>query len=478
MRGRGGFDMAEIAVRNSPPMRNILLSVANVCRVLVGALFVVSGLIKINDALGFMYKLEEYFEPGALNLEAWTPVALELGMLASIGEVLLGVALLVGALPRLTTALTLVLMLFFTWLTWYTDHCDPFGSKVVVENGIEVEIPNQCVLSCGCFCNAIPLTPHESFLKDVVLLILLLPILLSAWTGGYELNDRRRSIWMYTLALLITWMFGEKMLEWGFPTLFLALGLAAAEGVRKRWKWNGREWAMAAGVLLVAVGFQAYTLRHLPVKDYRPYAAGEDIKRNMASADELGLDPPVYDKEVRFFHPETGADTVVLQSAYMAGKLWQDEAFKARFPEADWDGALEFKVSEGYEPLIFDLDATDADGQSQLETLLGEGYTLLHVSKDLEASGARAQETMNALFAEAKANGWRTAALTPATAEDAERFREEHGVPYAFYSTDPTELKIIVRSNPGVVLLKDGIVQQKWAWRDVPSAFSALSSAH
>ena len=189
-------------------MRKILLPVANVCRVLVGALFVVSGLIKINDALGFMYKLEEYFEPGALNLEAWTPWALELGMLASIGEVLLGVALLVGALPRLTTALTLVLMLFFTWLTWYTDHCDPFGSKTIVENGIEVEIPNQCVLSCGCFGNAIPLTPHESFLKDVVLLILLLPILLSAWTGGYTLNDRNRSLWMYATALMITWAFG------------------------------------------------------------------------------------------------------------------------------------------------------------------------------------------------------------------------------------------------------------------------------
>ena len=173
-------------------MRQFLLPLANLCRVLVGALFVVSGLIKINDALGFMYKLEEYFEPGALNLEAWTPWALELGMLASIGEVLLGVALLVGALPRLTTALTLVLMLFFTWLTWYTDHCDPFGSKTIVENGIEVVIPNQCVLSCGCFGNAIPLTPHESFIKDVVLLILLLPILLSAWTGGYGLNDRNR----------------------------------------------------------------------------------------------------------------------------------------------------------------------------------------------------------------------------------------------------------------------------------------------
>ena len=457
-------------------MRNVLLSVANVCRVLVGALFVVSGLIKINDALGFMYKLEEYFEPGALNLEAWTPYALELGMLASIGEVLLGVALLVGALPRLTTALTLVLMLFFTWLTWYTDHCDPFGSKTIVENGIEVVIPNQCVLSCGCFGNAIPLTPHESFLKDVVLLILLLPILLSAWTGGYVLNERNRSIWMYASALAITWAFGEVMLEWGFPTLFLALGLAAAEGVRRRWTRGGEEWAMAAGVLLVAVGFQAYTLRHLPVKDYRPYALGEDLNRNMASADELGLDPPVFDKRVPFSNAETGADTTVMQSDYMANKLWQDEAFKARFPDANWDEAIEVKLSDGYEPLIFDLDATDAEGESRLAELLGEGYTLLHVSKDLEASGARGQSDINALFAEAQNQGWRTAALTPATVEAAEAYRQAHGVKYPFYTTDPTELKIIVRSNPGVVLLKDGVVQNKWAWRDFPADIEAAST--
>jgi len=451
-------------------MRNFFLSLANICRVLVGALFVVSGLIKINDALGFMYKLEEYFEPGALNLEAWTPYALELGMLASIGEVLLGVALLVGALPRLTTALTLVLMLFFTWLTWYTDHCDPFGSKMVVQNGIEVEIPNQCVLSCGCFGNAIPLTPHESFIKDVVLLILLLPILFSAWTGGYALNEKNRSLWMYAAALLVTWLFAEAMLEWGFPTLFLAMGLAAAEAVRRRWKGQAQEWAMAVGVLAVAVGFQAYTLRHLPAKDYRPYAVGQDINRNMASADELGLDPPVFDKEVRFFHPETGADTTVLQSAYMDGKLWQDEAFKAVYPEADWSGALEFKVSDGYEPLIFDLDATDVDGNSRLTELLGEGYTLLHVSKDLAASEANGQSEINALFADARDKGWRAVALTPSTAENAAAFADAHGADYPFYTTDPTELKIIVRSNPGVVLIQDGVVLDKWAWRDVPKS--------
>ena len=449
-------------------MRQLLLSIANVCRVLVGALFVVSGLIKINDALGFMYKLEEYFEPGALNLESWTPWALELGMIASIGEVLLGVALLVGALPRLTTALTLVLMLSFTWLTWYTDHCDPFGSKTVVQDGIEVVIPNQCVLSCGCFGNAIPLTPHESFLKDVVLLILLLPILLSAWTGGYVLNERNRSIWMYASALVITWAFGEAMLGWGFPTLFLAVGLLAAEGVRRRWRGEGKEWPMAVAVLVVALGFQFHTLRHLPVKDYRPYAVGEDLNRNMASAAELGLAPPVYDKRVRFSNPSTGADTVVMQSGYMTGKLWEDERFKARFPEADWANAIEITVSDGYEPLIFDLDATDPQGESILDEMLSEGYTLWHVSKDLEASGGRAQAELNTLFSEAASRGWRVGALTPASNEGAEAYRKEHGVTYPFYTTDPTELKIIVRSNPGVVLLKDGIVLDKWAWRDVP----------
>ena len=452
-------------------MRNILLSLANLCRVLVGALFVVSGLIKINDAKGFMYKLEEYFEPGALNLEAWAPYALELGMLASIGEVLLGVALLVGALPRLTTALTLVLMLFFTWLTWYTDHCDPFGFKTIVEAGVEVVIPNQCVLSCGCFGNAIPLTPHESFIKDVVLLLLLFPVLLSAWTSGFELNERRRSIWMYTAALVITYIFGEVMLEWGFPTLFLALGLAAAEGIRRRWKREGptKEWAMAAGVLLVAVAFQVYTLQHLPAKDYRPYAIGQDIERNMASADELGLNPPVFDKKVRFFDAESGADTVVLQSEYMAAKLWQDERFKGRFPEADWDNAIEVKVSDGYEPLIFDLDVTNEAGESQLTEMLSDGYTLWHVSKDLDASEGRGQAEIQALFADAAKKGWRTGALTPATSEQIKGFKQAHSADYAFYTTDPTELKIIVRSNPGVVLIKDGVVQNKWAWRDVPA---------
>ena len=113
-----------------------------------------------------------------------------------------------------------------------------------------------------------------------------------------------------------------------------------------------------------------------------------------------------------------------------------------------------------------------------LGDLLGQGYTLLHISKDLGLSQARGQEDLNGLFAEAAAQGWRTAALTPSTAEDARAYQAEHGANYAFYSTDPTELKIIVRSNPGMVLLKDGVVVEKWAWRDFPTSFTDLQGAY
>ena len=130
------------------------------CRLLVGSLFIVSGLIKANDALGFMYKLEEYFEPGALNFPGLIDAALPLSVFICAGEILLGVALVLGALPKLTSALTAVIMAFFTWLTWYTANCDPFGTKMIADAaGNLIEISNQCVLACGCFGNAIPLTP-------------------------------------------------------------------------------------------------------------------------------------------------------------------------------------------------------------------------------------------------------------------------------------------------------------------------------
>ena len=126
-----------------------------ISRVLVGSLFIVSGLIKANDTLGFSYKLVEYFEPGVLNMEFLIPFALPLAFLICVVEIVLGALVLFGYRIKLSAWLLLGMILFFTWLTFYSAYFNK-------------------VTDCGCFGDAIKLTPWESFTKDVVLLFFIL----------------------------------------------------------------------------------------------------------------------------------------------------------------------------------------------------------------------------------------------------------------------------------------------------------------
>jgi uncharacterized membrane protein YphA (DoxX/SURF4 family) len=437
-------------------------------RTLVGSLFVVSGLIKSNDALGFMYKLEEYFEPGAMNMEFLIPYALEIAIFVCIGEILLGVALLIGALPKLVSVLTTGMMLFFTWLTWYTATCDPFGMKEIMgPDGALITIANQCVLECGCFGNAIPLTAIQSFYKDLVLLVFVLPILIAAFRNKITLNDSRKSLIIYTGALVMTFLFGYLMLDWNFPTLYLIFLLFAGEAVRRRISHPKVEWIMAGAIVIVIALVQIKTLNHLPLKDYRPYAVGEDIIQNRMSAEELGVDGPVYATEYIFKNVSSGADTIVLSTDYL--KVYSDSIFKSTYEIVTYDGA-EVQLKDGYEPRILDFQMIDEMGEDVVDSALsGSGYTFLHISKDLEGSEGHAQSDFNALATSALKEGHAFYGLTNVGYDGNENFRHDHQAPYQFLTCDQTELKIVIRSNPGLVLLKGAEVIEKWAWRDIPS---------
>lgn len=125
-----------------------------IARIIVGALFIFSGFVKLVDPIGSQYKFEEYFSEGVLNLEFLIPYALPFAIFLIITEIVLGFALLVGWRVKLTVRSLKIIILFFLFLTWYSA----FYNKVT---------------DCGCFGDAIKLNPWETFYKDVILTILI-----------------------------------------------------------------------------------------------------------------------------------------------------------------------------------------------------------------------------------------------------------------------------------------------------------------
>jgi uncharacterized membrane protein YphA (DoxX/SURF4 family) len=136
-------------------MKSLLL----VTRWIVGLLFIFSGLVKANDPLGLSYKMQEFFEAwGWVGLHDYT---LAMSVLMNAFEIIAGVAVIVGWRMKLFSWLLLLLIVFFTFLTGYAALAKNENGELIFR-------------SCGCFGDCIPLSPDQSFLKDIILLVLIL----------------------------------------------------------------------------------------------------------------------------------------------------------------------------------------------------------------------------------------------------------------------------------------------------------------
>ncbi len=186
-------------------------------RFFVGGLFIFSGLIKLNDPIGTRIKMEEYFAVFADDFgsifEFFVPWALEIGMIMIVLELVVGVAVLLYYRMEVTTKVLLALMVFFTFLTFYSAYFNK-------------------VTDCGCFGDAIKLTPWQSFFKDVILMF---PVLHLFWY-------RKR----YQPVL--------RTLE-GHVVIGTATALCLFLGI--------------------------YAIRHLPFIDFRAYRIGHNIPEQM-----------------------------------------------------------------------------------------------------------------------------------------------------------------------------------------------------
>ncbi len=368
--------------------------ITQISRILVGALFIFSGLIKLNDPMGFAFKLGDYFAPDVLNLPFLQDYTLPMALFIVILEVILGVMLLLGRWKDLTSWLLLLMIVFFTFLTFYSAYFNK-------------------VTDCGCFGDAIPLTPWESFGKDVVLTVLI---------GIIFLNRK----------------YIKPVLGPGPINLILALSLAGC------------------------IGLGYYVLNHLPIKDFRPYAEGLSIIDGMKSAEELGLEPTKYATIYSLKNEESGEIKKISSEDYVNDNWWQKEDWKIEKGKSET-----VLVSEGYEPPIHDF-VIDLKGQEITDQVLAQDRIFLLIAYNLEKSEGDAYEAINNFALEAADNDLPFLGLTASSPSVIDAKNAAWDIRFSFASMDETALKTIVRANPGIIMLEKGVVVKKWHYQDLP----------
>lgn len=362
------------------------------CRIFVGLLFIFSGLIKINDPLGFSYKLEEYFE--VFHIGFLSSFALSMAIILCSLEIILGFALLIGVRAKSVAWGLLLLIIFFAFLTFYSAYF-------------------KVVQTCGCFGDAIPLTPWQSFSKDLVLLLLIIIIFINRKTIEPKFSKKT----------------GDNLL---------------------------------IGSAIVALGIGLYTYNFMPVIDFLPYKVGASIPDAMKIPP--GAKPDEFQITYNLKNKKTGETKVMTDREYLSSNIWKD---------SNWEvvGTPENKlIKKGYEPPIKDLSVQDAQGNNYTNELLSNPYnSLVVVAYDLNHTNVEAIGKLNAMAANLIHDfNTRTIMLTSNSAKDAEAFaRKNHLVMEVFYA-DEVPLKSMVRANPGVILMKNGVILNKWHYHSMP----------
>ena len=362
-------------------------------RAIVGLLFIFSGLIKANDPLGFGYKLQEYFE--VFHIAFLNDYATVFAILLCTIEIVLGALLLLGIRSRNVASGLLLTIIFFTFLTFYSAFF-------------------EVVTSCGCFGDAIPLTPWQSFSKDIVLLIMILYI-----------YKKRNEI----------------------------MPLISSE--------RAQNWILGF-ILLISLGFGLYTYNFLPILDFLPYKIGNNIPSLMIMPP--GAPQDVYQITYTLKNKSTGETKSLTDKEYLSSGIWKDK---------NWEiiGDPESKlIKKGFEVKIKDLKITDSQGTDyNTEILENPYYNLVIVAYDLSKTDLIGIGNLNALAINAAENfNIRTVFLTSNSAQDAEAFSKKNKLVMEIFYADAIPLKSMVRANPGVLLLKNGTVINKWHFRNLP----------
>jgi uncharacterized membrane protein YphA (DoxX/SURF4 family) len=359
----------------------------NSARLLVGILFIFSGLIKANDPLGLSYKMQEFFE--VWNMAALDPYTLSFSVIMIVFEILAGVAVILGWRMRLFAWLLLILIIFFSFLTGYA-------------------VLSGKIRECGCFGNCIPLPAMGSFIKDLVLLLL--------------------------ISILFIY---RKDIRPGPPANICQFILALS--------------------LVMSFSFQWYALRYLPLVDCLPFKKGSNIFEKMK--------PPagaIPDSSVINFVYERNHQTMEYTADQLPADLDSSYIFIKRYDKLIRKGNAE--------PEIKDFSLISASGNDSTKEILEKpGYQLMLISKSFPQNNPGWNKQFMLLYTLAKSKNIPVILVTSNRPEAGAWLRANAlGIPV--FGCDATAVKTAARADPTLYLLKKATILNKWSYASLEMA--------
>ncbi len=261
------------------------------------------------------------------------------------------------------------------------------------------------ISDCGCFGDAIVMTNWQTFYKNVILCIVLAIIAL--------LQNQSRP-WLSNMGASIVTL---------LP-------------------------------ILISFGISIYCYNLLPIIDFRPYKIGNNIIEGM----QIPEDAPLDKYETTFFYEKDGIEKAFTLDNYPA----EDSTWTFVRQESKL-------IEQGYIPPIHDFSIITEDGDITDLILEDAGYTLLVISHKVEKASTKNIKCVKSTIANAKKAGANVIWLTSSYSDDIDEFKTQYGINDTFGATDDITLKTIVRSNPGLVLIKDATIIEKWHHNSLPT---------
>ena len=384
----------------------------------LGAFFIFSGFVKAIDPLGTAYKMHDYFIAFGGFFPKLDPLTLPLAVFMIVLEIVLGIVLILGLFKRIALYGSFALILFFTFLTGYTYlngyiNPDYYNKELVAEKKaagetvpLIVEFDKNNMKVTDCGC-------FGDFLK----------------------LDPKISFFkdIFLIAVIIFLIFFMHTISPAFESRLAEYILIGA-----------------STLFSLLFCFSNY-ISDLPMVDFRPYKVGNNIP-------ELMIPEREPDIEFLFVYENENTGEVGEFDVKNLPKAADGWKFKER---------KENVIDPGVPAKINNFLVLNENGEEVNSTLLeDENYNFWLVAYSLEKTNKKAFEKLNGIAEAAESDGYQFFAL----ASDAnDEFRHEVQAAYPFYSADATFLKTIIRSNPGLMLVKNGKVIAKWHHRHVPS---------